>query len=162
MFRGKHYLSDSSPVIPPSTSDRRNQTPAYMPTSLPPANGVDASARLDEVAVSYLAVGPPLRGKFLPEEAAKKGVQPRDFKKLVGGERVWVPKQVEQVVGEEEVDGKKESKKERHKRLAEERKKLSDVKEGDGEGEWVESKDCLGEGQAASVSLRGSPKHLKT
>lgn len=164
MFRGKALIPDSelatlgtstNPYLSSAPSNgRRVQSPAYLPMPLPPPNE-SASGKVEEVAVSYLAVGPKLRGAFKPEEARKRGVKPGEaFARLTKGERVWVTKKAKEAVekGEKE-ERKKETKKERGERIAREKEEEKLVVEGEGEGEWVEAKDCMEEGQEASVRL---------
>ncbi|GAA5867433.1 hypothetical protein JCM1840_002137 [Sporobolomyces johnsonii] len=169
MFRGTAFDSPSSssstPSATPPTAVRRPgvQTPSYLPQPLPPL-----APDFTPTVLSYLVVGPKLRGRFLPEKAKELGVKPgKAFSRLIAGERVWVPAMTaapdeEKAQKEEKKDmegegqaEKKESKKERLKRLKAERereeKALENVVEGEGEGKWVDSADCMGPGQDATA-----------
>lgn len=168
MFRGSAFdppnSSTSTPSAPASTEngndkERRGPTPAYLPQTLPPFLGATE-------AMNYLVVGPVQSGKFLPGEAVKRGVKPgKAFARLKNGERVWVRTSVEEVPREEPngaatsgAAGPKETKKERVKRLKEEKMAQeaaeNAMEEGVGEGNWVNPEDCTEPGQDASVSFR--------
>ncbi|GAA5875077.1 hypothetical protein JCM3774_003421 [Rhodotorula dairenensis] len=167
MFRGTHFEPAPPPQPPASPSGRRIASPAYLPQPLPPFERLRGAQ-----ALSYLVVGPRLRGKFLPEKAREAGVKPgKAFAKLVNGERVWVratqPAVLPQSDGE--VDGadvkKKETKKERkarERREAEARAKDEGV-DGEGEGRWVEPEECMSAGQDGTAFLvinLPTPAHL--
>ncbi|OAV93262.1 hypothetical protein PTTG_08554 [Puccinia triticina 1-1 BBBD Race 1] len=65
---------------------KKNTTPAYSYQKL---QAPDKSLNADPV--SYLVIGPRLRGKFLPDKAKRLGVKPGpDFAKLVNGESIQV------------------------------------------------------------------------
>lgn len=86
-------LASTSTSTPQPRYNQRTQTPSYLPAALP---------RLDPIpqrtALSYLVVGPALRGEFLGAEAIKRGVRPGpNFARLVRGERIWVPLLEEEV-----------------------------------------------------------------
>ncbi|GAA5921129.1 hypothetical protein JCM1841_002430 [Sporobolomyces salmonicolor] len=162
MFRGTAFDATSSPSSTPSATlpmaVRRPgvHSPAYLPQPLPPL-----SPGFTPTALSYLVVGPKLRGRFLPEKAKELGVKPGPaFSRLIAGERVWVPAtpvaSAEKAQQEGEGQGeKKESKKERLQRLKEERKReqkaQEDMVEGEGEGKWVDSAECMETGQDATA-----------
>ncbi|GAA5899823.1 tRNase Z [Sporobolomyces salmoneus] len=160
----------SAPPLPTTTTTssrepRKGPTPAYLPQPLPPFSGSND-------AISYLAVGPVQLGKFLPTQAEKLGVKKgKMFARLKNGERVWVRPEVSlastSVSREKAGDKKKESKKERVKRLKEEKTKMEELEKGlvDGEGEgfWVTPEQCMEEGQDASAFLvlnLPSPEYL--
>ena len=181
MFRGKSFLTaaeestvgtSTNPYLAnaPPTNGRRTQSPAYLQQALPPPTDAVAG-KVAPSAVSYLAVGPPLRGKFQRDVAKRRGVKPgAAFARLTRGERVWVSAKAKASAEEEErvraevaqakvADGSgdkkpasKESKKERAERAKREKAEEEQIVEGEGEGEWVEAKDCMTEGQEASVS----------
>lgn len=68
------------------TPGRRLASPAYNNARLPSPN------HAKKVALSYLVIGPPRRGKFLPNKAKEQGVKPGpDFSKLVAGIPVELP-----------------------------------------------------------------------
>ncbi|GAA6009767.1 hypothetical protein JCM10207_004185 [Rhodosporidiobolus poonsookiae] len=145
MFRGEAF--EPRPLNPPqSPSGRRIPTPAYLPQSLPPLPSSYAPA-----AASYLVIGPRKRGKFLPEKAKALGVRPgKAFSRLIAGGRVWVR-------AAKKEDGvkapvQKESKRERVERLKREEAE-EEQQEGLGEGRWVDSADCMGQGQDATAFL---------
>lgn len=163
MFRGKAFLpatsSDSAAATTPTAAEpdtprdtlalyrasRSAPTPSYLPLALPPPPFSPT-----RTAISYLGVGPTLRGKFLPEEAKKRGVRPgANFARLVKGERVWVPVLPEIVI--EHVEGAKDAKGEKRKMEEMRRKLEKEVVEGVGEGTWVEPSECMGPGQEGSV-----------
>lgn len=156
MFRGTHFEPAPPPQPPASPSGRRIASPAYLPQPLPPFE-----RRRGLQALSYLVVGPRLRGKFLPEKARAAGVKPgKAFAKLVNGERVWVraapepakPQPAEAATNGEDAK-KKETKKERkarERREAEAQAKDEGV-EGEGEGRWVEPEECMSAGQDGTV-----------
>jgi len=169
MFRGSAF-DTSNPLTPTQTvpssnetgtnKERRGPTPAYLPQSLP-------SFSAPTEAMSYLVVGPAQSGKFLPGEAVKRGVNPgKSFSRLKNGERVWVRTMTEEEKTRQGMNGSvisgakgtKETKKERAKRLKEEKMAQEEadsaLEEGVGEGNWVKPEDCMGPGQDASVSLR--------
>lgn len=166
MFRGKAFIPDAelstlgtltNPYLSsaPPSNGRRTQSPAYLPMPLPPPSE-KKDGKVEETVVSYLAIGPKLRGAFKPEEARKRGVKPgAAFARLTKGERVWVTKKARDAVGKEgeekEGERKKETKKERGERMKKEREEERLVVEGEGEGEWVEARECMEEGQEASV-----------
>ncbi|GAA5984538.1 hypothetical protein JCM10908_003390 [Rhodotorula pacifica] len=166
MFRGTHFEPAPPPQPPASPSGRRISSPAYLPQPLPPFE-----RQRGPHALSYLVVGPRLRGKFLPEKARAAGVKPgKAFAKLVSGERVWVrasqpeaPKAQEGAV--KGADVKKESKKERktrERREAEVQAKDEGV-DGEGEGRWVEPEECMSAGQDGTAFLVinvPTPAHL--
>lgn len=152
----------------------RAQTPSYLPAALPRLYPVPAPT-----AISYLAVGPSLRGEFLGAEASKRGVRagPK-FAALVRGERVWVPVRpevvteegaapsvptteaptVKRVKGQTKAKGdqargdKSMSKAAYRADMAARAKFDAAVIDGEGSGHWVNSEDCVGPGEAASVS----------
>lgn len=65
--------------------DRWLPSPAWNTSPLP-------AYEVPPIAVSYLVVGPEVRGQFLPEEAKKQGVKPGpDFARLTKGEEVLLP-----------------------------------------------------------------------
>ncbi|KAA1085400.1 hypothetical protein PGT21_005832 [Puccinia graminis f. sp. tritici] len=65
---------------------KKNTTPAYSYQRLQ-----EPDEPLNTDPVSYLVIGPRLRGKFLPEKAKQLGVKPGpNFAKLVNGESVQV------------------------------------------------------------------------
>lgn len=165
MFRGKAFLPASEPLLDKTQEDtvpvrldtlakynmhKSAPSASYLHASLPPP-----SLKIEQTAISYLAVGPPLRGKFLPSEATKRGVKPgAAFSQLVAGQRVWVAKEVE-VVNQSGAGEKKLGKKEAARMRAEQRALLeaNRLPDGEGEGAWVEPEDCLGEGQDAHVRM---------
>ncbi|BGP57816.1 hypothetical protein JCM8202v2_005463 [Rhodotorula sphaerocarpa] len=158
MFRGTLFEPAPPPQPPASPSGRRIASPAYLPQPLPPFE-----RRAAEQALSYLVVGPRLRGKFLPEKARAAGVKPgKAFARLVAGERVWVRAQPQvpearpaAAASATGADGKKETKKERkarEKREAGAQAKDEGV-EGEGEGRWVEPEECMSAGQDGSAFL---------
>ncbi|GAA5863071.1 hypothetical protein JCM8547_002788 [Rhodosporidiobolus lusitaniae] len=168
MFRGEAF-EPRPPARATSPSGRRVSTPAYLPQSLPTL-GRDFTP----TALSYLAIGPRKRGKFLPEKAKALGVKPgKAFSRLIAGGRVWIPA-VSAVVengakggeGEGEGEKKKETKKERQERMKREKEaeeKALDEMKGKGEGKWVEATDCMDAGQDATAFLVlnvPSPAHL--
>lgn len=181
MFRGKKFHGPSpsdnivvdaetstEPVAPKDTmaayrAARNSQTPSYLPLSLPRFELTGP-----RTVISYLGVGPALRGKFLPQEAKKRGVKEgRSFAKLVAGGRVWVPKVVEE--SKEVTEARLKLEKERRKGMSAGEKKKEDdekrkvaelVEDGVGEGTWVESSDCLGPGQEGNVSLGSCDKRM--
>ncbi|KAM0790962.1 hypothetical protein ACM66B_004267 [Microbotryomycetes sp. NB124-2] len=171
MFRGKAFGSlDLSAQHSPQhgahlfakSQVHRGRMPAYLAQPLPPAS--DES--VDRVAVSYLVVGPAIRGKFQPKEATERGVKPgAAFKRLIAGERVWVPK-VDAVQAQSK-GGVKETKKERSERMKREREMEGNGSnlDGVGEGHWVEPVDCMEQGEEASafVTLNiPSPDYLNS
>lgn len=119
--------------------------------------------------MSYLIVGPKLRGKFLPEKARAAGVKPgKAFARLVAGERVWVrstPK-AEPSIAKSVENGegaKKETKKERkarEKREADAQAKNEGV-DGEGEGRWVDPEECMSAGQDGTVSQQNGVMSLR-
>ncbi|KAK4048132.1 hypothetical protein OIV83_005002 [Microbotryomycetes sp. JL201] len=157
MFRGKAFGTLEFPAksLPEHGSHlfaksmvHRGRTPAYLPQPLPPA----FDEPVDRVAASYLVVGPAIRGKFQPQKAMDRGVKPgAAFKRLIAGERVWVPKDNGK---ETQVKGStKETKKERSERMKREREAEASGSntDGVGEGHWVEPADCLEQGEDASA-----------
>ncbi|SCV69435.1 BQ2448_2455 [Microbotryum intermedium] len=155
MFRGRKLVPEATPTQPSLPTHLKvgpyNQTPAYLSSQLPPPDEAACSGTV----LSYVVVGPGSRGKFLPEEARKRGVAPGEaYKKLIEGERVWVQKPQEvEMVSVDTTPRAKETRKERAKRIAEERARLAAIVDGEGEGTWVEPNDCLGPGQAPSTFL---------
>lgn len=164
MFRGKKFLPPSPASDSPSTdapqldfaaryqATRLAPTPSYLHQALPlpdPSTTIPTS-------ISYLAVGPQLRGKFLPVVAKAKGVSMGDkFAKLTRGERVWVAIfKDEPVVAEADAGGKtkKLTKAEAKKRQEEQRLREASVVDGVGDGHWVEPEDCMEPGQDGTVS----------
>lgn len=132
-------------------SGRRSISPAYLPYSLPPPSDTPRQP----TALSYLVIGPALRGRFQPEEAQKRGVKPgAAFKKLIAGQRVWVSETASKaaVVATNDVAKKKESKKERAERHKREKEEQALIVDGEGEGSWVDPCDCMTPGQPAKVS----------
>jgi ribonuclease Z len=79
MFRsGDLYVSQPA-------KDRWLPSPAWNHVPLP-------ECRAPPIAVSYLVVGPKVRGQFLPEEAKKQGVKPGpDFARITAREEVLLP-----------------------------------------------------------------------
>ncbi|GAA6021489.1 hypothetical protein JCM11491_006513 [Sporobolomyces phaffii] len=156
MFRGSAFDGPETTVAsevgskkPPK--ERRGPSPAYLPESLPTFDGTPD-------VVSYLVVGPVQVGKFLPAEAAKRGVEPgKAFARLKKGERVWVRKgpadgtQAGAIASSH--SSKTESKKDRARRLKEEKAKQEELEskfvDGEGEGIWVTPAECMGPGQDA-------------
>lgn len=156
MFRGQKFLhpspSTSSDVEPRPVLDhlarynatRAAPTPSYLPQALP------TFPHPPPTAISYLCVGPPLRGKFLVEVAKSKGVPAHMFQRLTRGERVWLPKWMQDEPVEQ---GKKLPKAEMKAKAAERKAKEASVVEGEGEGTWVESAECMAPGRDGSVSF---------
>ncbi|GAA5995462.1 ribonuclease Z [Rhodotorula paludigena] len=167
MFRGSAF--EPAPTLPPvDASGRRPQTPAYLPQPLPPL-----PRDFTPDALSYLVVGPRLRGKFLPEKARALGVKPgKAFSRLIAGERVWVPavstqsEEQRTVGGKDEQGGKKESKKERAERMKRQKAAAEAAEaaaEGAGDGRWVEAGECMEAGQDGTAFLVlniPTPAHL--
>lgn len=148
MFRAQ----DPSAPAAPLPRSHTNQTPSYMPLALPP---LDLPPNRRGEVLSYLATGPPLRGKFLVEEARKRGVSGQACSRLVKGERVWVP-EFEDVIDDKPAmlpDGKLESKKQAKTRvMLALKKREAEVVEGEGKGRWVTPEECMSPGQDATVS----------
>ncbi|KDE03913.1 hypothetical protein MVLG_05605 [Microbotryum lychnidis-dioicae p1A1 Lamole] len=155
MFRGRKFIPEATPTQPSLPTHLKvgssRQTPAYLPSQLPPPD----KSVLPGTVLSYVAVGPGSRGRFLPEEARKRGVPPGEaYKKLIEGQRVWVLKPQKVVAASaDEILRPKETRKERAKRTADERARLAAIVDGEGDGMWVEPSDCLGRGQAPSAFL---------
>ncbi|KAK4055371.1 hypothetical protein OIO90_003209 [Microbotryomycetes sp. JL221] len=184
MFRGTEFgklekptrLSSSSNLSTRSSSNEtmgtelfaksqihRGRTPAYLLQPLPPAfDHLENVTSRQTTTVSYIVVGPTIRGKFQPQIAIDKGVKPGTaFKRLIAGERVWVPKSTldpsnpsnDQSKNTSIKNLKKETKKERLQRIQKE-KEMNETKtiqqEGIGQGHWVEPEECLSEGEQAS------------
>lgn len=165
MFRGKAFLPAPESSLEPTLEEgvparldtlakyekyKSAPSASYLHAALPPP-----STKIEHTAISYLAVGPPLRGKFLPSEATKRGVKPgAAFSQLVAGQRVWVAKEVEVEI-QADTGGKKLGKKEAARMRAEQRAlfEANRLPDGEGEGAWVEPEDCLGEGQDAHVRM---------
>lgn len=156
MFRGKAFqqpAADGSQEPPKhltaSGQVPRGRTPAYLQQPLPAFE--DPVAR--RTTLSYLCVGPAIRGKFQPQKATERGVKPgAAFRRLIAGERVWVS--TGKTGDGEQSPAKKETKKERAERVK--REKIEAEKgasqDGVGEGHWVEPVDCMEQGEDASVS----------
>lgn len=161
--------SASAPASTARPRVRYTPTPSYLPVSLPRLHPIPA-----KTAISYLVVGPALRGEFLGAEAIKRGVRAGpNFAKLVRGERVWVPilpaaVPIDVTMKETEERGKegkglnkseratKEQEKGKakamHRAAAKARAALeAAVVDGEGEGHWVDSEDCVGPGEEGSV-----------
>lgn len=156
----------------PLNGGRRVPSPAYLSAPLPSPYQSSGPA----TAISYLVVGPALRGKFQPHEAEKRGVKSGvAYKRLIAGERVWVTKtamDAARLLAAEKEKGVKgkdamaaaalkakkpaETKKERNARLKREKEAEHTVVEGEGEGTWVYPGDCMTAGQPAKVSCIGS------
>jgi len=158
MFRGTAFEPAPAPQPPASPSGRRIPTPAYLAQALPPLESTSSGVKPD--AVSYLVVGPRLRGRFLPDKARALGVKPgKAFSRLIAGGRVWVadnPEAQASAGGEQggAVEKKKESKKERQDRLKREKAAemaANEAEEGVGEGRWVEAVECMEPGQDGTV-----------
>jgi ribonuclease Z len=80
MFRGGTMPPRSAEATP--NSERRTRTPAWDHRRL-------VSVPYNPTAISYLVVGPKVRGKFLPGVAKQLGVKPGpDFGKLTSGQPV--------------------------------------------------------------------------
>ncbi|GAA5820403.1 hypothetical protein JCM3770_002431 [Rhodotorula araucariae] len=158
MFRGTAFEPAPPPQPPSSPSGRRIPTPAYLAQALPP---LERDFVPD--AMSYLVVGPRLRGRFLPDKARALGVQPgKSFSRLITGERVWVSAASASTTvagGGKKAPGghkTKESKKERQERMKREREAelaAAGAEEGVGEGRWVESAECMEAGQDGTAFL---------
>lgn len=80
MFRGgRGYIPQPDP------SGRHLYSPAWTHAPLPPYTSAP-------FAISYLVVGPAVRGQFLPKEAQAQGVKPGpDFAKLIAGQPIDLP-----------------------------------------------------------------------
>ncbi|BGP51089.1 hypothetical protein JCM10450v2_007018 [Rhodotorula kratochvilovae] len=170
MFRGTAFEPAPPPQPPSSPSGRRIATPAYLPQQLPPLGHGFAPD-----AMSYLVVGPRLRGRFLPDKARALGVKPgKSFSRLIAGGRVWVRAAAAEASsapaeGEKQApvaEKKKETKKERQERMKREREAdlaTADAEEGVGEGRWVDSIECMEAGQDGTAFLVlniPTPAHL--
>ncbi|GAA5907088.1 hypothetical protein JCM8208_004509 [Rhodotorula glutinis] len=168
MFRGTAFEPAPAPPQPPSSpSGRRIPSPAYLAQALPPLEL--RGGKPD--AVSYLVVGPRLRGRFLPDRARALGVRPgKAFSRLIAGGRVWVADKAAPTVapapeGQQGAEGgaqggqgekKKESKKERQERMKREKAAelaAEEAEEGVGEGKWVEAVECMEPGQDGTAFL---------
>ncbi|BGP34813.1 hypothetical protein JCM10296v2_006637 [Rhodotorula toruloides] len=157
MFQGTAFEPAPEPLPTTTSSGRHLPGPAYRQKPLP-----SLPRAFKPATTSYLVVGPKLRGKFQPEKAIALGVEPgRAFARLVAGEKVWArAKPVDESILP---PGKAETKKEKKARLQkafEERAKLQD---GEGEGRWVTSEECVGpsvDGAAFLVVNLPSPAYI--
>ena len=143
MFRAGNVLP--RPTFLPGV--RIEQSPAYLIASLP------HHVSPIKTAISYLAVGPPVRGEFLSKVAIEKGVKagPK-FSALVQGLRVWVTDLVYEAPVR--ADGRTKLSKAEGRAAAELRGKWeAAIVDGEGPGHWVESAECNGPGQDGRVSL---------
>ena len=159
MFRAQEPDTPS----PPLPRSAENRTPSYMPVALPK---LSLPRHRQSEVLSYLAVGPPLRGKFLVAEAAKRGVVGQACSKLVRGERVWVP-EFEAALDETPrtlSDGKVETKKQvKIRTMKEQKAREASVVEGEGKGKWVTPEECMSdpqEGTAVLIVNIPSPDYL--
>lgn len=85
-------LSHLDPPLPPDSPLRGS---SYSRQRLP-SPWDEASSSRRRVAISYLAIGPPQRGRFLPQKAKAFGVKPGpDFALLANGERLQVSSKTE-------------------------------------------------------------------
>lgn len=138
---------------------RMVQSPAYLIAPLPPL------ATPAPLCISYLGVGPPIRGEFLAQVAKAKGVKagPK-FSLLVKGGRIWVSEAVyvplplpeeppksgrEPVLSPDQIRGKEKAVK--RAAMAAEAKWEASIVDGEGPGHWVESEDCIGPGEDGAV-----------